>query len=129
MAEPVSPLRPDAARAARLSSVQYPEKFELTARYAEGPLASDESLSPSDRLLLYALERQARHGPCTEPRPSMWDAVAKAKWNAWCELGDRSKMEAMFMCAPPASPCRSVAAAATLAAAAAAARRGCRRRR
>ena len=27
----------------------------------------------------------------------MFDAVAKARWQAWSELGNRSKMEAMFM--------------------------------
>lgn len=80
-----------------IATVGYPEKFELALKYGEGPLQEDTSLNDSDRLLIYALMKQAKHGPCKEPRPSMWDAVAKAKWNAWKELGTRSKMEAMFM--------------------------------
>ena len=79
-----------------IATVGYPEKFELALKYGEhGPLASNPEISDSDRLLFYALACQAQHGPCNEPRPSMWDTVAKAKWNAWKELGDRSKFEAM----------------------------------
>lgn len=78
--------------------LMYPEKFELALRFGEeGPLQSDPSLSDSDKVLLYALRRQAVDGLNKEPRPSMWDTVGKAKWNAWKELGNRSKMEAMFM--------------------------------
>jgi acyl-CoA-binding protein len=77
--------------------IGYPEKFELALRYSEGPLQKEPTLNDSDRLLLYALSSQARFGPCKEPRPSIWDGVAKAKWNAWMEIGNRSKMEAMFM--------------------------------
>ena len=40
---------------------------------------------------------QAQFGPCNEARPSMFDPVAKARWTAWKELGQRSKMEAMFL--------------------------------
>ena len=81
-----------------IATVGYPEKFELALKYGEGgPLLNDPAISDSDKLLLYALARQAETGPCKEPRPSMWDTVAKAKWNAWKELGNRSKFEAMFM--------------------------------
>lgn len=80
-----------------IAMVGYPEKFELALRYGEGPLQQDPALNDSDKLLLYAVSKQAQHGPCKEPRPSMWDAVAKAKWNAWKELGNRSAFEAMFM--------------------------------
>ena len=77
--------------------IGFPEKFELALRYGEGRMAQDVALSDSDKLLLDALAKQATVGPCTEPRPSMFDAVAKARWQAWSELGNRSKMEAMFM--------------------------------
>ena len=76
--------------------IGYPEKFELAMRYGEdGPLQQNPNLSDSDKLLLYALAQQAQHGENKEPRPSMFDTVAKAKWSAWKELGNRSKMEAM----------------------------------
>ena len=77
--------------------IGFPEKFELALRYGEGRMAQDVALSDSDKLLLDALAKQATVGPCKEPRPSMFDAVAKARWQAWSELGNRSKMEAMFM--------------------------------
>lgn len=93
---PPAPTSP--ASTAAIASVQYPDKFHLALRYAEeGPLKDNLSLSSSDKLLLYALAQQAVHGPCQEPKPSIWAASeAKAKWNAWRELGERSKMEAMF---------------------------------
>ena len=75
----------------------YPEKFELALRYGSGPLLENPALTDADRLLMDALAKQSLHGPCNEPRPSMWDSVAKAKWSAWKELGNRSRMEAMFM--------------------------------
>ena len=75
----------------------YPLKFELALRYGEGPLLASTSVTDSEKLLLEALARQSRHGPCREPRPSMFDSVAKARWSAWMELGQRSKMEAMFL--------------------------------
>ena len=97
--EPVSPLRYASGPGLRspAATVGYPEKFELARRFAEeGALLTDSSLDKSDQLLLYALTQQALHGPCAEPRPSMWDTVAKAKWHAWCELGQLSRVEAMF---------------------------------
>ena len=63
--------------------IGFPEKFELALRYGEGRMAQDVALSDSDKLLLDALAKQATVGPCTEPRPSMFDAVAKARWQAW----------------------------------------------
>jgi acyl-CoA-binding protein len=81
-----------------IATIGYPEKFHLALKYSEGPLKDNLSLSDSDRLLLYALEHQAQHGPCREPRPSFFaDGKVKAKHNAWRELGERSQAEAMYM--------------------------------
>ena len=85
------------ASTAQCPPLGYPAKFEMALRYGEGPLKEDSSLSESDKLLVYALAQQSQLGPCKEPRPSMFDTVAKAKWNCWRELGNRSKFEAMFM--------------------------------
>ena len=46
------------------------------------------------RLLFDALGKQATIGPCNEPRPSMFDPVAKARYNAWKQLGNLSRIEA-----------------------------------
>lgn len=75
----------------------YPEKFELALRYGESNLMTEGAVTDGDRLLLDALSRQATLGPCNEPRPSIFDSVARARHAAWAELGNRSKMEAMFM--------------------------------
>jgi len=44
-------------------------------------------ISNDDKLKLYALFKQATHGPCDTAKPSMLDFVASAKWTAWKALG------------------------------------------
>ena len=74
------------AAVAACPPLMYPEKFDLALRYGDKMLMKDDSsLSNSDRVLLYALSRQAQDGVNKDPRPSMFDAEAKAKWNAWKE--------------------------------------------
>jgi len=46
-------------------------------------------------LKIYGFFKQATIGPCNIPRPSFWDIVNKAKWDAWSCLGDIGKEEAM----------------------------------
>lgn len=52
---------------------------------------------PSNDMMLkfYSYYKQATVGPCSTPRPSFWDVVGKAKWDAWNSLGEMSKEEAM----------------------------------
>uniref|UniRef100_I3JGR7 Acyl-CoA binding domain containing 5a n=1 Tax=Oreochromis niloticus TaxID=8128 RepID=I3JGR7_ORENI len=52
---------------------------------------------PSNDMMLkfYSYYKQATVGPCNIPRPSFWDVVGKAKWDAWNSLGEMSKEEAM----------------------------------
>ena len=38
---------------------------------------------------------QATVGPCNIAKPSYWDYVARAKYDAWSQLGSMSKDEAM----------------------------------
>eukprot|EP00760_Papus_ankaliazontas_P008573 PhM_4_TR13889/c1_g1_i3/m.56503 len=42
-----------------------------------------------DKLMLYALYKQATVGPCNVPKPGVFDVVGQAKWNAWKKLGDQ----------------------------------------
>ena len=82
--------------------LEYPHKFRLALRFGgdgdESALCASASPSDSDKLLLYALAKQAECGSCNTPRPSFWDAsIDKAKWDAWAEVGHRSKMEAMYL--------------------------------
>lgn len=46
------------------------------------------------KLKLYALYKQATNGPCTGEKPSMFNAVEKAKWAAWSSLGELPSEEA-----------------------------------
>ncbi len=77
--------------------VGFPDKFDLALRFGEGPLGAYPSLTDSDRLVLDALSRHAKYGPCNVAAPYLWDTVERARWAAWRDLGNRSRMEAMFM--------------------------------
>jgi len=55
----------------------------------------NENASNETKLKFYAYFKQATIGKCNTARPGMLDFVGKAKWDAWNELGDMSKEEAM----------------------------------
>ena len=52
---------------------------------------------PSNEMMLqfYSYYKQATQGPCDLPKPSFWDVINKAKWNAWASLGQMTKEKAM----------------------------------
>ncbi|XP_061587306.1 acyl-CoA-binding domain-containing protein 5A-like isoform X2 [Cololabis saira] len=61
-------------------------------------LPEEGPFQPSDDMMLmfYSYYQQATMGPCTLPRPNgFWDSRGKAKWDAWCSLGNMTKQEAM----------------------------------
>ena len=66
-------------------------KFEAAVGVIQG-LPKDGSFQPSNEMKLkfYGFYKQAREGVCTGARPSFWDVVARAKFDAWHELGDMS---------------------------------------
>ena len=43
------------------------------------------------KLKMYSLFKQASVGPNTTPKPGAFDIVGKYKWQAWANLGDKSK--------------------------------------
>lgn len=47
------------------------------------------------KLKLYSLYKQASTGPNTTAKPGAFDIVGKYKWQAWANLGDKTKEEAM----------------------------------
>ncbi|CAB0016025.1 unnamed protein product, partial [Nesidiocoris tenuis] len=55
------------------------------------------SYQPSNSLMLdfYAYYKQATEGTERGSRPSFWDVINRAKWDAWNRLGDMPKEEAM----------------------------------
>lgn len=51
---------------------------------------------PQDKLLhFYARYKQATEGPCNIPKPGFFDFKGKQKWEAWKDVGDMSKNDAM----------------------------------
>ncbi|XP_036073415.1 acyl-CoA-binding domain-containing protein 5A [Oryzias melastigma] len=71
-------------------------RFEAAVKVIKS-LAPDGPFQPSNDMMLkfYSYYKQATLGPCNIPRPGFWDAVGKAKWDAWNSLGDMEKEEAM----------------------------------
>lgn len=61
-------------------------------------LPPEGSFKPSDelKLKLYAYFKQATHGPNDTPKPRFYQIVQAYKWDAWRQLGDMSKHEAML---------------------------------
>ncbi|KAK9821109.1 hypothetical protein WJX81_006949 [Elliptochloris bilobata] len=73
----------------------YPERFHAAVDYVVKPHPGAKAIEDETRLVLYALHQQATVGPCTEPKPWVWNVVESAKWQAWVQLGDMSSVEAM----------------------------------
>lgn len=55
------------------------------------------SYQPSNvmKLRFYGYFKQATEGPCKGPRPPFWEAISRAKYDAWKALGDMPKATAM----------------------------------
>ncbi|XP_060847667.1 acyl-CoA-binding domain-containing protein 5 isoform X2 [Rhopalosiphum padi] len=72
------------------------EKFTAAINVIRS-LPKNGAYQPSKELLLrfYAYFKQATIGPNNQPKPSFWDVVNRAKWQAWYNLGDMSKENAM----------------------------------
>lgn len=47
------------------------------------------------KLTYYALYKQATHGDCNTPKPSLLSWAARAKWSAWKKLEGASRHDAM----------------------------------
>ncbi|XP_067343010.1 acyl-CoA-binding domain-containing protein 5A isoform X1 [Channa argus] len=71
-------------------------RFEAAVKVIKS-LPPDGPFQPSNDMMLkfYSYYKQATVGPCNIPRPRFWDAVGKAKWDAWDSLGDMPKEAAM----------------------------------
>ncbi|KAK0136166.1 Acyl-CoA-binding domain-containing protein 5A [Merluccius polli] len=72
-------------------------RVQSTLQWSWGRDTGHSSFQPSNDMMLkfYSFYKQATLGPCSIPRPGFWDAVGKAKWDAWNSLGDMPKEEAM----------------------------------
>lgn len=72
------------------------EKFNAAVNVIRS-LPKNGSYQPSNDLMLrfYAYFKQATQGPCTGSRPGFWDLVNRAKYDAWKNLGQMPKSDAM----------------------------------
>ncbi|XP_048237983.1 acyl-CoA-binding domain-containing protein 5-like [Haliotis rufescens] len=72
-------------------------KFDAAVKVIRS-LPKNGSFQPSHEMMLrfYGFYKQATEGPCTDVKPSFWDLVKKAKWEAWNKLGDMPREEAML---------------------------------
>jgi acyl-CoA-binding protein len=69
-------------------------KFEEAARESQ---TLSERPDNNTMLRLYALYKQATIGNVNTSRPSQFDFVGRAKWDAWEKLKGTSNQEAMQM--------------------------------
>jgi acyl-CoA-binding protein len=67
-------------------------RFEKAAKHLQMVAGNLESTS---LLELYGLYKQATCGPCNTAQPSWFNVTAKRKWEAWKNLGDLSRDDAM----------------------------------
>jgi len=74
-----------------------PEVFESAVKIVRN-LPKEGPIKPSDdlKLKLYALFKQATHGPNDTAKPRFYQIVEAYKWEAWTKLGDMSREEAML---------------------------------
>lgn len=72
------------------------DRFNLAVRTIQN-LPPDGFLKPSNltKLIFYGLYKQAMVGPCQEAKPSMFNYVARAKWEAWDRYRLLTKEQAM----------------------------------
>jgi len=67
--------------------------FESATKYVRGMAGSAKQ---EDLLFFYGRYKQATVGPCDAPKPSFYQITEKSKWNAWNELGNKSRVEAQL---------------------------------
>lgn len=71
------------------------DKFNAAVQIIRS-LPNEGSFQPSNetKLIFYSHFKQATEGPCEGTRPSFWDLVGRAKYDAWKGLGSMTKEEA-----------------------------------
>lgn len=74
-------------------ATQIETDFNAAANYVQKVVAQ---LDKSLLLEFYGLYKQSMIGKCDTPKPGMFGLQAKAKWNAWNQLGDMPKNAAQL---------------------------------
>lgn len=72
------------------------ERFQAAVNVIKGlPKNGPYQPSPNMMLKFYGLYKQATEGDCHQKKPSFWDVINKAKWDAWNKNSHLSKEQAM----------------------------------
>ena len=69
---------------------------EILFKAAQDAVKTLQQLDDRNKLRLYAHYKQATVGPAQGSRPSVFQQVARAKWDAWSELQNMSSTDAML---------------------------------
>ena len=69
---------------------------EILFKAAQDAVKTLQQLDDRNKLRLYAHYKQATVGPAQGSRPSVFQQVARAKWDAWSELQSMSSTDAML---------------------------------
>ncbi|XP_006819673.1 acyl-CoA-binding domain-containing protein 5-like [Saccoglossus kowalevskii] len=79
-----------------MATVNYESQFHAAVSVIKS-LPKNGPFQPSYEMMkkFYGLYKQATEGQCTKPKPAFWDIIGRQKWDAWSNLGDMSKQEAM----------------------------------
>ncbi|CAF0943048.1 unnamed protein product [Adineta ricciae] len=79
------------------SSKDLEERFNRAVTTIQN-LPADGIIQPSNltKLIFYGLYKQALLGPCKEARPSVFNYVSRAKWEAWDRCRTMTKEQAML---------------------------------
>ena len=73
-----------------------PASDEILFKAAQDAVKTLQQLDDRNKLRLYAHYKQATVGPAQGSRPSVFQQVARAKWDAWSELQSMSSTDAML---------------------------------
>ncbi|KAH8106316.1 ACBP-domain-containing protein [Cristinia sonorae] len=73
-------------------------QFDRAVEIVQGlPKTGPIQTGYEEKLTMYSLYKQATVGNVQPPRPSVWDMLARAKWDAWAKHKDLSPQEAKVM--------------------------------
>ncbi|CAF4196354.1 unnamed protein product, partial [Adineta steineri] len=79
------------------SSTKLEERFNIAVKTIQ-TLPDNGIIQPSNltKLIFYGYYKQATIGPCKEPKPSVFNYIGRAKWEAWNSCQSMSKNQAML---------------------------------
>jgi acyl-CoA-binding protein len=76
-------------------SLDLQESFDIAVQLASSPQGSKWPLTSDQKLTLYSCYKQVHVGDCTGDRPSMFNPVARQKYDSWKAVSGLKKADAM----------------------------------